>query len=325
MERFNSELFLTTSEVAELLGVHASSVKRWCNEGGLEIEKTEGGHRRIHLQDAVELARSRSIPTFLSPFTPYEAHVWTAVRQVLDEGSFDRIHSLALGWLQRGHLRRIGRLFVELGRHAEISLPLFCDEGVRGFMELVGEAWRSGRLRVGEEHMVSEALIESLLRLRDEGGEDQTRDPSRDGERNSAIVGAMEGDRHHLGALCVRLLLERSGWRVFYLGADVPIEDFAALQRARGAELVCVSFAPPNTAADMRRCIRVLSEFYDPGRPYGLALGGRIGDPPVLDDLTPPFPDLAVFDSVAGFGDALADGFAGHRGIVAGTDGGEGP
>lgn len=317
MERFNSELYLTTSQVAELLGVHASSVKRWCNEGDLEIEKTAGGHRRIHLQDAVELARTREISTFLSPFSPYEGHVWTAVGQVLEGGSFDRVHSLALGWLARGHLRRIARLFLELGRHPGIPFTAFCDDGVRGFMRQVGETWRSGRLRVGEEHMVTEALIESLLQLR----ADRTLDPLLREDAPTAIVGAMEGDRHHLGALCVRLLLERSGWRTFYLGADVPIEDFAAIQRARGAALVCVSFAAPNTAADMQRCIRILGEFYDPAHPYALALGGDIGAPPLLDDLSRPFEGLEVFETTEQFERALAEGFVGSIADPAGIPG----
>ncbi|MEQ9570445.1 MAG: helix-turn-helix domain-containing protein, partial [Longimicrobiales bacterium] len=218
MERFNSDLFLTTSQVAELLSVHPSTVKRWCNEGDLDVDKTEGGHRRIHLRDVLKLSSERSIPTFLAPFAPYEGHVWTAVDEAVDEGSFQRIRSLAMGWLTRGHVRRLGALFLELGRHPGIPLHRFCDEAVRGFMHDVGETWRSGRLRVGEEHMASEALTEVLLRLRDGAG----RAADATDVRPVAVVGSMEGDRHNLGGLCVRLVLERAGWDVYFLGADVP-------------------------------------------------------------------------------------------------------
>ncbi len=308
MERFNSELFLTTTQVADLLDVHPSSVKRWCNDGELSVDKTEGGHRRIHLQEALELARVRGIDTYLAPFSPYEGHVWTAVRRVVDDGAFDRVHSLAMGWLARGHLRRLARLYLELGRHPDVDFAAFCDEGIRGFMRQIGDAWREGRLRVGEEHMASEALVETLLGLRSVGDGDATLE--RGDSMPAAIVGAMEGDRHHLGALCVRLLLERKGWRVYFLGADVPVEDFSAVQRSRGADLVCISFAPPNTGADMKRCVRILGEFYDPAHPFALALGGDVEQAPVLDDMTLPFDELEIFDSIRAFEGRLGEGFA---------------
>lgn len=307
MERFNRKLLLTTTQVADLLAVHPSTVKRWSNEGDVAVDKTEGGHRRIYLQDALELARRRGLATYLDPFTPYEAHVWTAVDQAVSTGSFERVHALAVGWLVRGHVDRLGHLFYELGRHPEISLAALCDEGIRGFMTEVGSLWRSGRLRVGEEHMASERLVESLLALRAARDDGAALGPPPTG-RPRAVVGAMEGDRHHLGALCVRLLLERRGWEVFYLGADVPVEDFAAIQRSRGASLVCISFAPPNTAADMMRCVRILGEFYDTAHPFTLALGGDVGEGPSLGDLAPPFRDLGVFGTIGAFDEALDQG-----------------
>lgn len=341
-DRFNSELYLTTSQVAELLDVHPSTVKRWCNDEDLHYDKTDGGHRRIHLKDALELARERSIPTFLQPFSPYEGHVWSAVAEVVEGASYDRVHTLAMGWLRRGKTDRLAQLFFELGRHPDIAFPAFCDHGIAGFMRLVGEAWRSGQLRVGEEHLVTEILTEVLIRLRAElghsvlapGAANGSRSSARNGNGNGngrpggvagrsvvsgvsepapvAVVGSMEGDRHSLAPQCLRLLLEHRGWHVFFLGPDVPVEDFSAMQKARGAALVAVSFAPPSTGADMKRCIRILSEFYDRAHPFSLALGGIPSDSVDLTDLAPPFVELSVFNTMTGFNEALDAGFTTH-------------
>ena len=302
MERFNPDLLLTTTQVADFLSVHPSTVKRWCNEGDLAFDTTEGGHRRLHLHDVVSLSRERSISTFLDPFSPYEGHVWTAVNEAVAGGSFKRVRSLAMGWLVRGDVRRVSALFAALERRPGLPFARFCDEAVRGFMEEVGETWRSGRLRVGEEHLASEALMEVLLRMRDV---DRPWGASNGSARPVAIVGSMEGVRHTLGGLCVRLLLERRGWEVLFLGADVPVEDFAAMQRSRDAELVCVSFAPPNSAADMKRAVRILGEFYKPSQPYTLVLGGLPSEEPYLDDVGVPFRELGIFRSVAAFEAAL--------------------
>ena len=166
MERFNDNLVLTTSQVADLLSVHPSTVKRWCNDGDLESDKTDGGHRRIHLEDVLRVAEERDVRTFLDGFDPYQAHVWSAVSEIRDGNGFDRAHALAMGWLSRGYPGRVGRLFEALGALSDIPFTHFLDEGVRGFMSEVGRAWREGRLRVGEEHLASQTLVEALLRLR---------------------------------------------------------------------------------------------------------------------------------------------------------------
>lgn len=309
MERFNPELTLTSSETAELLAVHPSTVKRWCNDGELPQEKTAGGHRRIHLEDVVAFARERGIATVLSAFHPYEPHVWTALQGVRQEGSFGRLHDLAMGWVARGRLRRLADLYDTLARDPAVPLCTLCDDGIRGLMVHVGDAWAEGRLRVGEEHMVSQVMTEVLLKLRADHREEARRRPA-DGPAPVAVVGTMEGNQHHLGSLCVRLLLERLGWEVYYLGPDVPVEEFAVIQRGRDASLVCVSLPPMAQPGDAARAVRVLGEFYDRSHPYALALGGAAS--PSVDPamLAGPFADVRIFDGCRDLREALAGAFA---------------
>lgn len=39
--------WLTLSEVAEMLGVHPSTVRNWADQGRLPVHRTQGGHRRF--------------------------------------------------------------------------------------------------------------------------------------------------------------------------------------------------------------------------------------------------------------------------------------
>lgn len=308
MQRFNEELTLTSSDTAELLGVHPSTVKRWCNDGELAFGKTSGGHRRIHLGDAMDFARSRGLPTVLSPFHPYEAHVWMALRDVQEQGDFRRLHALAMGWTTRGQIRRLALLFDALGRLPSLPLEKFCDDGIHGFMFQIGEAWAEGRLRVGEEHLVSQAMTEVLLKLR----ADIRQDAEGRGRREDApvaVVGTMEGNQHHLGSLGVRLILEQMGWEVYYLGPDVPSEDFAVIQRGRQATLACISLPPAAAPGDVARAVRILGEFYDPSRPYSLAFGGSLPHDQAADLLRGPFLEADVFGTCAAFANAVHSGF----------------
>lgn len=298
MERFNTRQPLTSTEAATLLKVHPSTVKRWCNEGLLDSETTDGGHRRIHLGSAVGFARAQGIDTVLTPFHPYEPHVWTALQSAEQSGSFQQLHTLAFGWVLSGDTRRLEQLYLALGRSAVIDFCTFCDEAIRGLMHRVGQAWAEGRLRVGEEHLLTQVMIDVLHRLRTEWIAD-VHDPYANGAARLAIVGTLEGNHHHLGALCIRILLERLGWRVLYLGPDVPVDDFGTLQKGRGAHLTCISLGPGQSMGDVRRCMTVLGSMYDRALPYGLVFGGAPETTSTEDSLGGPFECVHMLSSCA--------------------------
>lgn len=296
-ERF----LLTTSSAAELLGLHPSTIKRWSDRGAIPSVKTEGGHRRIHLRNVLAAARERGIPTFLDPFNPWEANVWLAVRAAAGGGGFDRLIGLALGWLASGETDLLGRLFFEVGRREEIPFPRFLDECVRGFMSSVGEEWRNGRLQVGEEHMATQVVLEALFRLRMSRESISLPWKGPVEERPVAILGSMEGDYHDLGAQAARSILEMDGWKVYYLGPNVPVEEFATVQRAQVADLVCISFSSKNTLPDLQRAVKVLSQFYQPRTPFALALGGGLEGVSAEDLEDGPFEDLSFSRSAEEF------------------------
>ena len=139
MDRFEASFELTSSETANLLAVHPSTVKRWCNEGDLTSEVTPGGHRRIPIDAAVTFAQDKGIRTVLTPFHPYEPHVWTALRGVEERDSFDALHELGLQWARRGEFERLEQLFLALGRGESLSFCAFCDRGLRGLLQRVGQ------------------------------------------------------------------------------------------------------------------------------------------------------------------------------------------
>ncbi len=55
MTQFNREDYLTTGQVARLLGVASQTVRRWCDTGIAECLVTAGGQRLIHKDHAQKL------------------------------------------------------------------------------------------------------------------------------------------------------------------------------------------------------------------------------------------------------------------------------
>jgi methylmalonyl-CoA mutase cobalamin-binding subunit len=316
MERIPDSIALTSTEAASLLDAHPSSVKRWCNDSELASELTPGGHRRISIHSVMTFARERGIETILGPFHPYEPHVWTALKPIAERGSFRELIGLAMLWVRRGDFERLEHLFLTLGRADFLGFAEFCDGAVRGLLSTIGHEWELGRLRVGDEHMVTEAITGALLALRrewlDHTAESGAATPGTD-HRPVAVVGTAEGNQHAIGALCIRMILEREGWRVLYPGADLPTEDFAFIQKSREASLVCISLPPNGSLGDVTRALSILREYYDRARPYAVAFGG----PPALsldgEIAEEPFESVAFYSEGKALQEAVRHGLGGPR------------
>ena len=114
-----------------------------------------------------------------------------------------------------------------VARHGIIA---FIDEIAAPFLREVGEAWHEGRMTVAQEHLAS-AVVQRVV--------SETAPLFSGGEDNPAIVIAtLEGERHAHGALMAAVTAASEGWRVIYLGADLPPPRLQQQSRARALVLL---------------------------------------------------------------------------------------
>ena len=324
---------LTTGDVAELIGIHSSTVKRWfggapLSAGSLErgVSATTGGHRRIPLDLALRVARERGHAVYLHGFDSDAARVWRAV-QSLDAADPEPAQRLLIDWLEDGRTRLIGRFLRHVtgvgdaggaerraereesaaGAAAPVD-PGILDGVFGGFMRRVGAGWARGELPIRAERAASREVSETIYALLDRTVRE---------EEPTAVVATVEPEQHLLGSLLVRLMLVQRGWRVEHLGTGLPVAEIVATQQAVAASLVCVSFTPPRGPADVRRFVDVAGKLADRCQPYSLVLGGggtRGVDPGGCEW---PFEDPAVLATLAEFGEWLDEHPVAHGSIQA--------
>ena len=193
---------LTTGDVAELIGIHPSTVKRWfggarvsAGSAGRGVSATSGGHRRISLDLALKVARERGHEVYLHGFDLDAVRVWSAV-QSLDAGDARPAQRLLIDWLKAGRTRPIGRFLrhvIGLGdpgeavrgstkagspdRASRAVEPGVLDGVFGGFMSRVGAAWARGELPIRAERAASREVSEAIYALLDMAGrEEEPRD-----------------------------------------------------------------------------------------------------------------------------------------------------
>ena len=97
--------------------------------------------------------------------------------------------------------------------------PVVIDRIASPLFEHVGELWNRGDVKPAHEHLVS-ATIQGLF-----GGVLEAADPS--GVAPGIVVTTPAGQTHEFGALFAAATAASEGWRVTYLGPDLPADDIA--------------------------------------------------------------------------------------------------
>jgi corrinoid protein of di/trimethylamine methyltransferase len=74
------------------------------------------------------------------------------------------------------------------------------------------------------------------------------------------VVGTVKGDIHDIGKTLVGTMLSASGFQVYDLGVDVPVETFAEKARQVGADIVGLSALITTTMGKQRDVIEALDD-----------------------------------------------------------------
>jgi methanogenic corrinoid protein MtbC1 len=138
-----------------------------------------------------------------------------------------------------------------------------CTEILQRGLSEIGNEWYQATASVQQEHFAStlasrrlETLIAAMPR------------PTR---LQTVLVGCPPGERHTFSTQLLSLFLSRSGFKVIYLGADIPLEQMVETAAATRAEMIVLAAQQLTTAATLQTVALALQK---QGLP--LAYGGLI-------------------------------------------------
>ena len=125
-------------------------------------------------------------------------------------------------------------LEVVLRRAAALSgMPSFLEGVVVPLLHRIGDEWHAGRLSPAQEHLAT-ATVERVL-----ASSIRSLGPTIAGPK--LILSTPVGERHEIGAILAAATAATAGWRVTYLGADLPFSDIADACIRMGADAVAMS------------------------------------------------------------------------------------
>jgi len=114
-----------------------------------------------------------------------------------------------------------------------LGLPEFLSRVAAPLLRRIGDEWHAGRFTPAQEHFASSVLYDIIVeRMRAFA-------PRDDAPR--ILVATPAGERHAIGAALVGAGAAVEGWRVIYLGADLPAKEIVAAAIASDVTVVALS------------------------------------------------------------------------------------
>lgn len=207
--------------------------------GAIRPERTEGGTRlysdadvsRLNrLRQAVELGHSISQAARLSES---ELDELIAVSEPV-QSEPDPHSSVRERFINAIQSMEVAAAEKELSLAATFyPASEFVKKIVAPILHEVGDRWAHREFGIAHEHLATgllRGMLSSLMRLHSS---------STRGE--ALVLGTLAGERHEFGLLLAGLLAAAKGWRVVYLGVEVPAAELALAARLTGARVLAIS------------------------------------------------------------------------------------
>lgn len=236
--------------VAELTGVPRNTLLAWERRYDLvRPQRQSNGYRSYTEEDVQLLLRVKRLvddghaiseavslvrtPAQAGPTLDLDGRRQALLRHLLD---FDHERAAQL-------TSRLGHVSFEQQLDA-LYLPILRE---------LGQGWAEGRVSVAQEHFASSFVRERMHTMLSSLEQRTATGPR-------ALLACLEQERHELGLMATGLRLALRGWRLTWLGADVPTQDLVSALRETRAELVVVVAIQPADPALVERSARAVRD-----------------------------------------------------------------
>jgi DNA-binding transcriptional MerR regulator/methylmalonyl-CoA mutase cobalamin-binding subunit len=150
-----------------------------------------------------------------------------------------------------------------------LSPARLIDEVLEPLLREVGERWHAGQFSIAQERMVSTSVRKHI------GLIVETYD--RTARRQSIVFATLPGERHELGLLMSTMICASHGFKVHYLGPDLPAAEIARYSREVGAAVVALSVVLLENLPALGSQLEVIRATLGPGVPVWIGGQGAHG------------------------------------------------
>ena len=226
--------YLNSKEVAMIMGVHVSTVKRWTDAGKLPCYQTPGGHRKFILGHINEFLAKNKKKSKKVNVVELEGINDRKLIQNIDHGEYKKLIPVFLEQALNADGDRLKTTLTGLYMKQYFLHEIY-DALVLPVMKLIGDMWANNDISIAEEHLATNTIRNAVNSL----GETLERKDYKD---NSYLLClALSGDEHDLPLIMTKQILEANGIPVINCGRNTPANSIKKLLNKFQPDKIIVS------------------------------------------------------------------------------------
>lgn len=230
-------MYISTREVANLLSVTETTIKRWTNSGQLKCVKTLGGHRKYMLTEVENFAKENNIP-ISGVTTPLRKGELEKLSFAIFSKNMRKTVEVILEEILQGDREGTFQSLMYLVKN-RMKLVDIIDDIIKPAMEEVGYLWETKKLEVEQEHLASDTIKTALSRL-------FIYLPRQSANNIKVLLACSEGETHDIGLQALAYELELKGYGIHYLGANTPFRSLIKAIKAEKPDYIFLSASAPS-------------------------------------------------------------------------------
>ena len=210
--------YLNSKEVASIMGVNVSTIKRWTDSGKLDCYQTIGGHRKFLLSH---------LKNFLKEKINQKLKV--NIIQYLNKGEKElvqRIDRIDYKYL-RDYLFQLGLQQSVDSIHDVINSLLIkgepqyriYDELILNVLNRIGDLWSNNKLSIADEHTMTETIRNVMYRIHSEISKNNVKIPKK------VICMTLTNDEHEIPLVMIQSILDEINIPSTNLGPNMPVPE----------------------------------------------------------------------------------------------------
>ena len=210
-------MIYNTYEVANIMGVNPSTIKRWADSGKILCYKTRGGHRKFHLKHLRDFVKSDkknssnvNLPTLIGKNDKIIKAVESADSKKLSKFIYNRL----IEGDKNKFLTLTNSLIIK-------GFPYYFifDEIIIPTLINIGKQWQKGKISITKEHLASELIRKFLLSIDNKVINSKV--------SVNAFCFTLTQDSHDLPLSMAEVIFNQTeSVFTFNLGANLPADDF---------------------------------------------------------------------------------------------------
>lgn len=226
------EVLFNTNEVAKMLRVDKSTVKRWTDEGKLKCFRTPGGHRKFRADDVYNFMSQFNYGVSTLQIMPELASDEAIIKRIVQKKEFNVLTSVCFNAAIKGKKDEVLALFIEIYR-AGLSPAEIFDFILTPSLKKVSDTFRVNKISFTEFQLAHNALSSAIIQFTDS--------ISRVSRNNKTIICvSLEQEKHDVEIKALVTLLEVEGFTVLNLGVGVAAEAVNQLIYRTKPFAVCI-------------------------------------------------------------------------------------